>query len=132
MQIVEHRPKRMLISLTSLIDVVFILLIFFMLASSFMKWQFFELAIGESEPLVLNSDEQSLVRIEGEGRYLLNDAEMALPAIVAQVQRRIRSNAAHPVLVQPVGDLPLQQLTIVLEALDDVAKKNVSITRDHR
>lgn len=34
-----NKPKRQMISLTPLIDVVFILLLFFMLSSSFIKWQ---------------------------------------------------------------------------------------------
>jgi biopolymer transport protein ExbD len=36
-------PHRRLISLTPLIDVVFILLVFFMLASSLIKWQAVEM-----------------------------------------------------------------------------------------
>ncbi|WP_373510748.1 ExbD/TolR family protein, partial [Thiocapsa sp.] len=36
-------PRRRLIGLTPLIDVVFILLVFFMLASSLVKWQALEM-----------------------------------------------------------------------------------------
>ncbi|MGM0412317.1 MAG: ExbD/TolR family protein [Pseudomonadota bacterium] len=39
-------PRRRLISLTPLIDVVFILLVFFMLASTFMEWRLIDLQIG--------------------------------------------------------------------------------------
>jgi biopolymer transport protein ExbD len=35
----KQPPRRAVVSLTPLIDVVFILLVFFMLASSFVKWR---------------------------------------------------------------------------------------------
>ncbi|MFD1695593.1 ExbD/TolR family protein [Roseibium aestuarii] len=42
----EPRAKRKAVGLTSLIDVIFLLLLFFMLASSFSRYQFLPLASG--------------------------------------------------------------------------------------
>ncbi|MGK0476314.1 MAG: biopolymer transport protein ExbD, partial [Oleispira sp.] len=52
--VLSEKPKqRNLISLTPLIDVVFILLVFFMLTSSFVEWKFIDLGIGEANALPL-------------------------------------------------------------------------------
>lgn len=42
----EPRPKRQAVGLTSLIDVIFLLLLFFMLASSFTRYQSLEVSSG--------------------------------------------------------------------------------------
>ena len=46
MQFGQQRPTGRLISLTPLIDVVFILLVFFMLASSFLDWRSIDLTVS--------------------------------------------------------------------------------------
>lgn len=129
MEISDAKPKRPLISLTPLIDVVFILLVFFMLASSFAEWKFIELGVGDGEPLTLNPTSQSLIRVDFNGRYALNKQTMALDDIVVHVKEQLEYQSNHPVLIQPVDDLPLQELVEVLSVVGDVAGKNVSLVK---
>lgn len=130
MHIIEDTVKKPVISLTPLIDVIFILLIFFMLASSFLKWQFVELGVSESESVPINADKQSLIRVERNGSYALNGKTMPLADIVQIVRERLRSDPDHPVLVQPVDDLPLQDLIHVLDELKNLAGAKVSLTKE--
>jgi len=130
MEIADTKKRKNLISLTPLIDVVFILLIFFMLASSFVEWKFFELGISESESLSINAEKQSVVVVGFDKEYLLNDSSMNLEQIVSNVKAQIRLQSDHIVLIQPATDLPLQQLVVVLEAIGEVAGKNISLIKD--
>ncbi len=127
MQISSPSPKRNLISLTPLIDIVFILLVFFMLASSFIEWQFIELGVSESETLTVDQNHHSLVYVGLEQKYQLNGTSMQLDEIVMNVREKIRNDLNHPVLVQPEDTLPLQQLLTVLEPLKAIAGNNVSL-----
>lgn len=132
MNISESITKRPLISLTPLIDVVFILLIFFMLASSFIKWNFIELGIGEAESLSLNTDTQSIIKIGFEQQYQLNEKPMPLDDIISAIKEQVRKQVDHSILIQPTSDLPLQQLVLVLDALKDVGGANISLVKDDK
>ena len=130
MKISESHRQRNLISLTPLIDVVFILLIFFMLASSFVKWKFIQIALGEPEELPLNLKSQSLITVDFNEAYYLNEKKSSLDDIVAEVKSKIHQQRSHPVLVKPVNNLPLQQLIVALDALNAVAGTNLSLVKD--
>ena len=130
MKITENIRQRPLISLTPLIDVVFILLVFFMLASSFVEWKFIELGVGEPESLPINLAQQSLITVDFDKQYTLNEEPLPLAAIVTAVKEQLRQQLVHPVLIKPAKDLPLQQLVRVLDALGEVAGPNISLVND--
>lgn len=130
MQITEAAGRRHTISLTPLIDIIFILLVFFMLASSFLKWQFFELGVSEAESIPVNLDRHSLIRVDLDRQYFLNGDSLPLADIAGIVRERLRQDPEHPVLVQPVNDLPLQDLVHVLDRLKHLAGADVSLTRE--
>jgi len=109
--------RRSLIGLTPLIDVVFILLVFFMLASSFLDWRAVTLepaitgnAAVETPPTAI----AVIVEAEGvsiDGRLLADrDAARALT-------ERLRDVAAPLVLLEPADAVSLQRLVSVLERL---------------
>ncbi len=132
MKITESSRQRSLISLTPLIDVVFILLVFFMLASSFVEWKFIELGVGETESLPVNLTTQSLITVDFNGQYKLNEKNLSLDAIVNDVTEQLRHQLEHPVLIKPVDNLPLQQLVTVLDAIGEVAGSNISLVKEEQ
>ena len=101
MQLAKIQRKHSLISLTPLIDVVFILLIFFMLASSFAEWQFIELSVGEAEEIRVDSRRASTIKLVSDDTFTLNDKEMGIVEIVSIVRERCRVNINHPIIIQP-------------------------------
>lgn len=122
-----RRRRRSLISLTPLIDVVFILLIFFMLASSFSTQEAIELSTpgsGAAEGAMPGS----LVRVKREGLDLNGE-----PLTLDELQMRARQLALAPggrlFLVQPDRGVPLQRLVAVLDVLDRSGASNVSLVR---
>lgn len=130
MPIAEPRSRKNPISLTPLIDIVFILLVFFMLASSFMRWQVLELGVSETEAATTDSERQTVIVIDGDGEYLLNKEPRSLDDVVAYVRERLREDAGHAVLVQPAADLPLQSLVRVLDTLQRLAGAHVALLRE--
>ena len=115
MQLVEPRPKRpMPIRITPLIDVVFILLVFFMLTTRLLPVDYLELAndtrahspvTGEPVP-TLTVTAQGLIRWQGE--------TLAQPELI---------NALHTAGIQEVNlateaDTPLAAFTATLSLLD--------------
>ena len=88
MRFMEKRPERELVNITPLIDVVFILLVFFMLAGAIERPETIEVSPPTSES-ELSSDVEDVVILvskEGsvafQGRPMTNDAELVRTATV--------------------------------------------------
>jgi len=129
MQLKAAKARRNLVNLTPLIDIVFILLVFFMLASSFAQWNFLELALGEAEEVRADSRSTSTIKLKPEGIYTLNDTETDLEEIVMLVRERCRVNADHPIILQPEEGVALQELVSLLDTLNEFADDNVSLVK---
>ena len=128
MQLSEPR-KKSLVNLTPLIDVVFILLIFFMLASNFIRWNYIELSVGEVNELELDYDSISMITLHGNGLISLNEKTLTLKKIVSIVRNRVRVDINHPIIVQPEQGTTVQPLVDVLNQLQDFAGANISIAK---
>ena len=128
MHIKNVQSRRSLVSLTPLIDVVFILLIFFMLASNFVDWQFIEFSIGESEEITIDHESTSVITLKS-NEYYLNETKMELNSIVEIVREQCRKNVNHPVIIQPDENTSLQSLVTVLDEINEFANENVSLAR---
>ena len=99
-------------NMSSMTDIVFLLLIFFMLTTSFIQWQHIELAIDDIESTTLNLPSQSIITVDDYQQYLLDENIMTLTEIIESIKKRVHKNPKHLVLVQPVKNLTLQKLTM--------------------
>ncbi|WP_416899441.1 MAG: ExbD/TolR family protein [Minwuia sp.] len=118
-------PRRTIISLTPLIDVVFILLIFFMLASSFERWR----AIGlEAQPPGAAGEAMlgaMLVEIRPDGLRLSGDAITA-EALAARVSARMTAQPDQSFLLRAAAGVPLQRAVTVVDLLSDAGARRIS------
>ncbi|WP_052378576.1 ExbD/TolR family protein [Polycyclovorans algicola] len=100
--------------LTSLIDVVFILLFFFMLASSYMDWRSLTLSLGgPADAASAQSRDAWAVQVYADGGLALNGTPLSAEDIDAQ----LREMPGFPVVVQPEPGVSLQALVTVLDRL---------------
>lgn len=128
---VKRARRRPLISLTPLIDVVFILLVFFMLASSFVDWRAIELvASAENESATAGTVEGALlVEVRADGLRFAGES-LSLDNLVDRVRARLAAAPETPVLVKPAGGVDLQSTVTVLDRLTEVGAANLSLIRD--
>lgn len=126
----ETAPRsRRLISLTPLIDVVFILLLFFMLASSFLQWQTIELsAPADAHGKSSSMEGALLVRVGADGGVDLNGRRLTLAALGDRVRVTLRGDPEQRIFVQPASGVELQTLVTVLDRLTAAGAKNISLT----
>tara|TARA_R110002049_G_scaffold13509_3_gene58790 strand:+ start:144777 stop:145181 length:405 start_codon:yes stop_codon:yes gene_type:complete len=121
--------RKSLVNLTPLIDVVFILLIFFMLASNFIRWHYIELSVGEASDIELNHQKISVITLRSDKSYLLNEKPLPLDSIIGKVREQVRKNIEHPVIVQPEEGTDVQSLVNVLNLLKNFAGNNISVAK---
>jgi len=105
------------ISLTPLIDVVFILLLFFMLASDLQRINAQPLAASATTTGLPGPESALFLRVHRDGSFSLADERLDK----ATLDRRIRSYLEHDpkqaVVVQADGDASLQTLVDALDHL---------------
>ena len=118
--------KRALIKLTPLIDVVFILLIFFMLASSFLDWRAIDMDAPVRAGAGAADDAAFLIDIAPDG-LTLNGKEATLDMIGVQLEDAITEDAQQPVLIAPAAGVSLQRLVTVLDAAKAAGAGDIQI-----
>ena len=105
--------RKQSISLTALIDVVFILLMFFMLTSSFTKFSAVEMQSSLAAS-VLSDSKPQLLRLSVGGQ--LSDAQVALgnSATLTDVALSNDFDASMPTVLQPAAETQVQ---VIVDAL---------------
>ncbi|UWQ77577.1 biopolymer transporter ExbD [Leisingera sp. M658] len=112
-----HGIKRRRLSMTSLIDVIFLLLLFFMLTSTFSKFGEVELmAAGQG---AASTGKQMLFVALGEQSLTLNGQPADLERIAGLIRMQPQSGG-HLVLISPGADASSQRLVDLLSALRGV------------
>ena len=116
------------ISLTPIIDVVFILLIFFMLATNFQKFNQMNIniATATAAPSVLDK-ELFIIEFNDAGNYQMNSIPYPLEELKNRIKGTIVDNADYMVILKPSETTKLQSIFSLLEALHKDEIKNISI-----
>lgn len=109
--------RRSLVSLTPLIDVVFILLIFFMLASNFFEWRQLTFSTTVAEHSGSGTGEGAHVVLDSKGTLTLDGQTMALKQLCTTLSSRLNGQPALPVLLQPQAGVSVQEMMSVFDRL---------------
>ncbi|MCC5859267.1 MAG: biopolymer transporter ExbD [Ectothiorhodospiraceae bacterium] len=126
----SSRRRRSLVSLTPLIDVVFILLVFFMLATSFLDWRSIVVDVpadggGEAgEPTAI------VVRIGADGALELDGAFVRDTAALEQaVRAELAREPGRLLIVRPDDSVRLQRITQVVERVQAAGAMRMRLDR---
>lgn len=121
-------PRRRLISLTPLIDVVFILLVFFMLASNFNDWRRLSLATPTPGKAGHSAEGALLVRVSA-ATLDLDARPLTLDELASIVGQRVAARPEQRVRVQAGSEVSVQRLVDVLDRLQAAGAVNLSLHR---
>lgn len=118
--------RRAQIGLTPLIDVVFILLVFFMLASSFLDWRSIEVAAGNTGAARPGLEGALLVEIREDGLRL--SGQMVTPDDLSQrVEARLAERPDQRLVVRPGAGVDVQYTVSVLDRLTAAGARDVTL-----
>ena len=123
--------RRALISLTPLIDVVFILLVFFMLASSFLDWRAIDLTAPARASAAGKMEGALLVEIRPDGLRLAGEV-LPAPELLERVEARMAEKPGQTVLVRPADGVALQDTIRLLDGLADAGVTDLSLIRERK
>ncbi len=121
--------RRARIGLTPLIDVVFILLVFFMLASSFLDERAIAVGLPASSLGGASVEGALLIELRAEGLRL-----SGAPVTAAQLTERLgvhaERNPDQRVLIKPAPGVSLQRAVALLDRVVAAGLRQVSFLRD--
>ncbi|MBC8185198.1 biopolymer transporter ExbD [candidate division KSB1 bacterium] len=81
MQLLEKKRRKVIINITSLIDVLFLLLIFFMVSSTFVEQPGMKLELPESESSTMERIKELVLEINQDGSIFLNESPIQLDSL---------------------------------------------------
>lgn len=116
-----EQPARLFrrrVNLTPLIDVVFILLMFFMLTSDLQQWRAMMLNVPATQITTVTSHEQALlVRITADDKITLNGAVLTLAGLETRLRAVLAGNPEQAVVVRPHRDVSVQRIVQIFDRL---------------
>lgn len=128
MQLSEWQRRKSTIGLTPLIDVVFLLLIFFMLASTFLKFTAVPVSGARGGGTSGNLSEIALIQLRDAGAIRVNNAEVAIDGLRGHIAGLVAKGVTRAVL-QPTEGAKVQDLVKVLELTRKTDLKSVVVVR---
>ncbi len=112
------RPKtgRQIISLTPLIDVVFILLVFFMLTTSFMDLRTVQLTPPKIGAPMTKAAPPIVIELHDDGAWIGGDM-LNGAALAARILKERQSAFTRPVVLRPAPGVAVQAVVKILDDL---------------
>lgn len=128
----RQRREEVGVNLTPLIDVVFLLLIFFMVSTTFKKESHISLNLPEAEgEAVAEKEHQIEIIINARGEYAVNDQMLVnskIETLRTAINRIAKGNTDLPLIISADAVSPHQSVVTAMDAAGQLGFVNLSIT----
>ena len=116
------------IDITPMMDVVFIMLIFFIVTATFVKEIGLDVNSPDKNQNIKDADKKSIVvRITNRDRIMIRGRDIDFRAVRANIERLHAENPDSPVVVQPHPDSTTEVMIHVMDSARQAGVYNVSI-----
>jgi biopolymer transport protein ExbD len=106
MKLSDKPAKKIGINLTPLIDVLFILIIFFTVSSTFLEQPGIELKLPEAESSESHTAQKVIIYVDKEENLFLNDKPVEIENIAQSVEKLISSQTDKSVVLHADAEVP--------------------------
>ena len=131
MKFTEDNKQGPRLNMTSLIDVVFLLLIFFMVTTTFEKQAKLKIELPEAtEEKQAGTPQQIIISISQKGSIYLNNNELInsqYEAIASGLNGLVEGNENPPVVIRADANAAHKHVVTVMDVLADLGFSSVSI-----
>jgi len=107
--------RKALINITSLIDVVFLLLIFFVVTSTFLERPGLDLSLPAASPTEVARRDEVTVELDAEGAMRLDGRQVTREALESEIQAALAASGTERVVLEADERVPHGR---VVEAMD--------------
>jgi len=124
----QNRARRKLtINITSLIDVLFIMLIFLMVTSTFLEQPGMKLELPKAKSAVAENVENLVVYIDKQRLIFVNDKPVAIDRLAKQLEELIVKKANPTLVLRADKDVPHGLVVSVMDIAKQVGVKRLIV-----
>jgi biopolymer transport protein ExbD len=110
----DNKPLT-IFSYSSLTDIVLLLLVFFLLTSSFIITEGIKVTLPEAEHTTATEQEQLVIALLNDGRTFLNNVEIPDGGFRAALQEKLTEPETQVIVLSSDADVPLQRAVFVMD-----------------
>lgn len=110
---------------SSMADIAFLLIIYFMVTTTFAATRGLDFALpkDEDQPPIVEKQESTLVEIQTDGSYVVDQQPMQLEDILEYLKPKLARNPLKPVIIRPAPQAPYGAMVAVFDELRQGEKK---------
>jgi len=129
MNLRDRRRRAAEIPTSSMADIAFLLIIFFMLTAVFATTEGLEFDLPEDDPTQLDVQPEEAIHIKilGEGQHVVDKTPMTLEEMGGYVQMKMQQSPDKPVIIQTEPNVPYFVMIDVFDLLKYLQVQNISI-----
>ncbi|WP_018013519.1 ExbD/TolR family protein [Teredinibacter turnerae] len=120
------------IDLTPMLDVVFIMLIFFIVTASFIKEPGIQVNRPDATTAALKKNANILIAINDQNEIWINKNEVDIRQVKTQIQLLLAENPKGAVVIQADKDSNIKTLTEVTQRAREAGVGDVSVSAENR
>ena len=125
-----QREERELISIniTPLIDIVFLLLVFFMLATSFIQKSTIEVNLSSGKTIKIDNEKNTVVVIlNKKGLIYLNNKLINIYNVRNEINNIVKKNPKYKILIKSHKKIPVQKVIRLIEEVRLAGTDNIKL-----
>ena len=120
-------------NLTPLIDIVFLLLVFFMLTAHFVREEAFTIDLPDAESSIeLNEKKPIEITVGADGRLNLSGKDTTLGSLANELSKLLKSSEKRSVTIRGDKGVPLGTVISVFDAARKAGAESVDIITEER
>lgn len=120
MKLLEKKPKKTLINITSLIDVLFILLIFFMVSSTFIEQPGMDLELPAASTSEREQVKEFVVYVDQKQNISLNEQAVSMDNFEEQLRKKYEETGYQFVVLRADKNVPHGTIVKIMDKVKKV------------
>ena len=126
-----RRPRRAgFMGLTPLIDMIFLLLLFFLLGSDFVTYGQSRLAPPRGSGGNTSAPPPIVITLSADGALSWNGIPTNQEFLTRETTRRVTANDEQILVLMPAGNANIQQVSEIMDVLQHAGAKSITLERD--
>ncbi len=122
MKLLDKAPKKIALNITPLIDVLFILIIFFTVSSTFLEQPGIELKLPDAESSQTYTTQKVVIYVDKNETLYLNDEEVKINFLVEYVQAKLAEQKEKSVVLRADSEV---DHGVIIHIMDLLRKKGI-------
>ena len=130
MQLRRKSKRSLILNLTSLIDVLFLLLIFFMVSTTFLSTPAIKLELPKAKHADAVRHDPLIVYIDQGGRIFVNDLPVDIPLLDAALRARLEENVDKAVVLKADSRVSHGIVVQVMDIMKGAGARRLVVSTD--